>query len=141
MYFTTAATNTGKATVYTVKGLAKDELICDVVGRDIAGNIVFRGRLAGAANLTYFNNNSARLKARYFDPSRQIQVSIDDMKTLGKPNRSAFTATLLGDPDYVYSYQVGKDASGIQPIRSLAIYDNGTTEIQTTVLAITVTPL
>lgn len=145
VYFTTKTTFDGKFTTYTVKGLAKDELICNVVGRDVAGNIVFRGRLAGAANLTYFNNNSASLKARYLDPSRQVQLSFDEMKAGAKPNRSNFSASTLADPELSYNLQVGKDASGIQPIRSLAIYDQGsvsaTPATAINVLAITVTPL
>jgi hypothetical protein len=105
---------------------------------------VFRGRLAGAANLTYFNNNSDRIKNTYLDPSRQLQLSFDELKAGAKPDRCNSSAANLTNPDISYNLQVGKDASGIQPIRSLAIYDQGTSGVSTTglnVLAITVTPL
>jgi hypothetical protein len=144
IYFLISVVDNGKFSTYTIKSLAKDELICNVVGRDVAGNIVFRGRLAGAANLTYFNNNSARIKNTYLDPSRQLQLSFDELKAGAKPDRCNSSAANLTNPDIGYNLQVGKDASGIQPIRSLAIYDQGTSGVSTTgpnVLAITVTPL
>lgn len=137
LYFCTNVAGIAPSLVYTVKGLAKDALRCRVVGRDIAGNQVFSGILDGAANLTYFRNNNLQYTSNYFDPTKYTFVSLDELKTL-TPNRVAASIATVSDPTLIYTVHVGKDASGVQPLKCLAIHDPGSAF---NLLAVTVTTL
>lgn len=125
----------------TYKGLAADRLVCRVVGRDAAGNIVFTGTLAGAANLSYFVNNHSSIKNQYFDESKNNFVLTSAFAKSAELLVPAVTQADAADPTKSsLTFTVGKDASGIQPFKSLAIYDTAS-QVRYTVLEITATPL
>ena len=126
---------------YVIKGLAKDSLKCTVVGRDVAGNIVFTGTLAGAANLTYFRNNSPALIADYLNPSNHVHVTPEEFKFGARPNRVCITANLLADNDQICTLRSEESPHGAQPIRVVSIFDTSTAAGIFNVLAITVVPV
>ena len=126
---------------YVVKGLAKDSLKCTVVGRDVAGNIVFTGTLAGAANLTYFRNNSPALIADYLNPTTHVHMTPGEFKVGAKPNLVCNTTAMLADNNQICTLRSEESPHGTQPIRVVSIIDPSTAAAGFNVLAITVVPV
>ena len=124
-----------------VKGLAKHNLSAKVVGRDVAGAVVFFGNLAAATNLTHCLNNSASRISEFYSAPGLSTVTIDDFKAAARPVAVAVSATSINVGTTTITLSAGASYHGTQPFKSLAIYDPNSTSLSTTVVAITVTPL
>jgi hypothetical protein len=124
-----------------VKGLAKHNLSAKVVGRDVAGAVVFFGNLAAATNLTHCLNNSASRISEFYSAPGLSTVTINDFKASARPITVAVSAASINTGTTTITLAAGASYHGTQPFKSLAIYDPNSTSLSTTVVAITVTPL
>ena len=124
-----------------VKGLAIHNLSAAVVGRNVAGAVVFFGKLAAATNLTHCWNNSASRISEFYSAPGLSTVTINDFKASARPITVAVAAAPINTGNAAITLAAGDSDHGTQPFKSLAIYDPNTTTLSTTVVAITVTPL
>lgn len=124
-----------------VKGLAKHNLSAAVVGRDVAGAVVFFGELTAATNLTHCLNNSASRISEFYSAPGLSTVTIDGFKASARPITVAVAVVPINTGSTIITLAAGGSYHGTQPFKSLAIYDPNSTSLSTTVVAITVTPL
>ena len=120
-----------------IKGLARDAVAANVIGRDIAGNIVFTGSIANAANLTHVRNNTASILSRFNDPDKYSHYSNAEFASGARPIKVCFSSTQVQTPDNTFTFTAGIDSSGSQPLKSLSVYNPSSTE---TMLIVTVIP-
>ena len=123
--------------VNSIKGLARDAVAANVIGRDVAGNTVFTGSIANAANLTHVRNNTASILSRFNDPAKYSHSSNAEFSSGARPVRTCFNSSQLLNPDNTITFNAGSDSSGSQPLKSLSVYNPGTTA---TMLVVTVIP-
>ena len=117
----------------TFKGIAKDSLTLNVVGRAADNSAVFTATMSYIVNLSYPVNNKTGLISGFFDPSRFIQVSkawaTTNMRPFGASSSTLFTNRLTVDRDQM---------AGAEPYRCLAIIDPGASTFQ---IAVTINPI
>lgn len=122
-----------------VRGLAKNKMIVDVRGRDIAGNVVFTGQLYNACNLTHCRNNSAEILNCFKDPAKYLNFTVNDFSKSARPLpvAAAISANLTNS----YTFTYGNSASGTQPIKTLAILDSNPSDTaDNTLVVVTAEP-
>ncbi len=117
----------------TFKGIAKDSLTLNVVGRATDSSAVFTATMSYIVNISYPVNNKTGLISGFFDPSRFIQVSkawaTTNMRPFGASSSALFTNRLTVDKDQM---------AGAEPYRCLSIIDPGASTFQ---IAVTINPI
>jgi hypothetical protein len=126
------------ASANIIKGLARDAVAANVVGRDIAGNIVFTGSIANAANLTHVRNNTASTLSRFNDPTKYSLSSTAEFFSGARPIKVCTSAAQVQNQDNTFTFTAGRDSSGSQPLKSLSVYSPSSNP--TTMLIVTVIP-
>lgn len=117
----------------TFKSLAADSMVLKVIGRDTNGNIVWRGTLSFAVNLTYPANNKTGLISSYFDPGRFTQVTkawaLGNLRPLVGAGTAFQSQRIYVDRDLV---------AGAEPYRCISLYNSGSVGYQ---VALTIQPI
>ena len=126
------------ASASKIKGLARDAVAANVVGRDVAGNIVFTGSIANAANLTHVRNNTASILSRFNDPTKYSLSSNAEFFSGARPIKVCTSAAQAQNEANTVTFNAGKDSSGSQPLKSLSVYSPSSNP--TTMLVVTVIP-
>lgn len=126
------------ASANIIKGLARDAVAANVVGRDVAGNIVFTGSIANAANLTHVRNNTASILSRFNDPTKYSLSSNAEFFSGARPIKVCTSAAQAQNEANTFTFNAGKDSSGSQPLKSLSVYSPSSNP--TTMLVVTVIP-
>lgn len=126
------------ASANIIKGLARDAVAANVVGRDVAGNIVFTGSIANAANLTHVRNNTASILSRFNDPTKYSLSSNAEFFSGARPIKVCTSAAQARNEANTVTFNAGKDSSGSQPLKSLSVYSPSSNP--TTMLVVTVIP-
>jgi len=121
-----------------VRGLAKNNMVVDVRGRDVAGNIVFTGKLYNACNLTYCRNNRAEILNSFKDPAKYLNFTVNDFSKSARPLPVANSITTNLTNSYTFTY--GSSANGTQPIKTLAIQDSNVGGNFATLVVVTAEP-
>jgi len=125
------------ASANIINGLARDAVAANVIGRDVAGNIVFTGSIANAANLTHVRNNTASILSRFNDPTKYSLSSTAEFFSGARPIKVCTSAAQVQNQDNTFTFTAGRDSSGSQPLKSLSVYSPSATA---TMLVVTVIP-
>jgi LysM repeat protein len=104
------------------KGLAKDNLVISVVGRDVAGEKVFVGKLYNACNLTYFENNKQQTLNTFKYSKEYLNLSLSKFAQIARPIIPA-TSIPTNQTNEV-TFKCGNYQNGTRPIKTLAIYNS-----------------